>query len=254
MALVEFWPLVLISLIVCLGAALQVATGVGLGLVAGPALILSLPKDTAVFVAIILNLLISLVLLPQERRDISWSSLRPLLLGTLAGVPLGWLVLQQISATGLTLVAGFVVLAAAAQLFWGAQTKLAGKGAPAVGSLVAGGVFSGVMSGAMAVPGPVAMWALLQAKIDPGQVRATLRAVFVFSYSAAFLVHFGLGDAQGSGWGTVVQLMPALLVGVGVGMLVKRLVGYAALNTVLRFLLLAMGASLLWKGLLDVVI
>ncbi len=98
MALVEQLPLTLgalalTSLVVCAGTALQVATGVGLGLLAGPVLILSLESETAVFVAIILNLLVSFALLPQEKGEITWPPLRLLLVGTLLGVPLGWLVL-----------------------------------------------------------------------------------------------------------------------------------------------------------------
>lgn len=247
---VEWWPLVLIWLVVGVGTALQVATGVGLGLLAGPVLILSLPKDTAVFVAIVLNLLISLALLPQERREISWPSLRPLLLGTLVGVPLGWLVLQQIDATALTLLAGIVVLGAAAQLFLGQPAGAGRAGRAARLNVLAGGGVSGFMSGALAIPGPVAMWALLQSKIAAGQVRATLRATFVFSYSAALFVHFGLGGASAAGWPMVALLLPALVVGGGTGILVKRHVGIGPLSVALRILLLAMGVSLLMKGTL----
>ena len=64
-ALVEQLPLTLgalalTSLVFSAGTALQVATGIGLGLLAGPVLILSLESETAIFVAIILNLLVSI--------------------------------------------------------------------------------------------------------------------------------------------------------------------------------------------------
>ena len=101
--------LALTSLVVCAGTALQVATGVGLGLLAGPVLILSLPVESAIFVAIILNLSVSLLLLPQERGEISWPPLRLLLFGTLVGVPLGWLVLQALDAMTLKIFTGVVV-------------------------------------------------------------------------------------------------------------------------------------------------
>ena len=115
-----------------------------------------------------------------------------------------------------------------------------------------GGGFSGFMSGCLAIPGPVAMWTLLQRNITPSQVRATLRALFVFSYSAAFLVHFGLGGETATGWSTVAALVPALAVGVALGVVVKRNVREASLHVALRLILLAMGLSLLWKGILDV--
>ncbi len=257
MALVEQLPLTLgvlalTSLVVCAGTVLQVATGVGLGLLAGPVLILSLQSETAIFVAIILNLIVSVVLLPQERGEISWPPLRLLLVGTLVGVPLGWLVLQQIEATTLKLFTGVVVLAAAIQLILLHRKTAAGGGKAVRLRTLVGGGFSGFMIGCLAIPGPVAMWTLLQRNIAPSQVRATLRALFVFSYSAAFLVHFGLGGETATGWSTVAALVPALAVGVALGVFVKRHVREASLYIALRLILLAMGLSLLWKGISDV--
>ena len=256
MALFEQLPLTLgflalTSLVVCAGTVLQVATGVGLGLLAGPVLILGLQSQTAVFVAIILNLLVSLVLLPQEKGEISWPPLRLLLVGTLAGVPLGWLVLQQFEASTLKLFTGVVVLAAAIQLILLSRRAATGDdNSVRLRTLVGGGV-SGFMSGCLAIPGPVAMWTLLQRNIAPSQVRATLRALFVFSYGAAFLVHFGFGGETAAGWITVAALVPALAVGVALGGIAKRKIQESSLHIALRVLLLAMGVSLLWKGILD---
>ncbi len=242
----------LTSLVVCAGTALQVATGVGLGLLAGPVLILSLESETAIFVAIILNLLVSFALLPQEKGDIYWPPLRLFLTGTLVGVPLGWLVLQQLDAGVLKLFTGIVVLTAAIQLLLLRRKAVADGSNTAHLRTLAGGGFSGFMSGCLAIPGPVAMWTLLQQNIAPAQVRATLRAIFVFSYSAAFLVHIGLGGATAAGWSAVASLAPALALGVALGVLVKRNVAEVALHAALRLLLLAMGVSLLLKGILDV--
>ncbi len=257
MALVEALPLTLgalalTSLVVCAGTALQVATGVGLGLLAGPVLILSLQSETAIFVAIILNLLVSFALLPQERGEISWPPLRLLVLGTLFGVPLGWLVLRQIDATTLKLFAGVVVLAAVVQLLLLRRQAAPGGARRARLVTLVGGGISGFMSGCLAIPGPVAMWTLLQQNIAPSVVRATLRALFVFSYGAAFVVHVGLGGDSGASWRTVAALVPALAVGVALGVVVKRKVREATLHVALRLLLLAMGLSLLGKGILDV--
>ncbi len=257
MALIEQLPLTLgalalTSLVVCAGTALQVATGVGLGLLAGPVLILSLESETAIFVAIILNLLVSFALLPQEKGEIYWPPLRLLLAGTLVGVPLGWLLLQQIDATMLKLFTGGIVLAAAMQLLLLRREAAVGGGKTAHLRTLVGGGFSGFMSGCLAIPGPVAMWTLMQQNIAPSVVRATLRALFIFSYGAAFLVHFGLGGETWAGWSTVAALVPALAVGIVLGIVAKRNVREATLHVALRLLLLAMGLSLLWKGILDV--
>ncbi len=160
--------------------------------------------------------------------------------------------LQQIDATTLKLFTGVVVLAAAIQLLLLRREAVVGGGKTAPLRTLVGGGFSGFMSGCLAIPGPVAMWTLLQQDIAPSQVRATLRAIFVFSYGAAFLGHFGFGGATATGWSTVAALLPALAVGVALGVVVKRYVGDAILHTALRLLLLVMGLSLLWKGISDV--
>ena len=96
------------------------------------------------------------------------------------------------------------------------------------------------------------MWTLLQQDIAPSLARATLRALFVFSYGAAFLAHVGFGGETATGWSTVAALLPALAVGIALGVVIKHNVGEATLHVALRLLLLAMGLSLLWKVISDV--
>ena len=258
MAFLEQLPLnlsnlVLISLVVCAGTTLQVATGIGLGLLAGPILILNLESETAIFIAIILNLLVSLTLLPQEKGDICWPPLRMLLFGTLVGIPLGWLTLRHIDATSLKLLTGVVVLVAAVQLLISHRRDSGGaEHIVPLRTLLGGGV-SGFMSGCLAMPGPVAMWTLLQQRLAPSLARATVRALFVFSYSAALMIHVGLGGIPTAGWEIVGVLIPALATGVVLGVVVKRKVKESSLHAVLRLLLLAMGLSLFWKGISDVI-
>ncbi len=160
--------------------------------------------------------------------------------------------LRQIDATTLKLFTGVVVLAAAVQLLLLRRQAAVGGGEAARLRTLVGGGFSGFMSGCLAIPGPVAMWTLLQQNIAPSLVRATLRALFVFSYGAAFLAHFGLGGETAASWSTVAALVPALAVGVALGGVAKRNVREATLHFALRLLLLAMGLSLLWKGISDV--
>lgn|GEM_PF-507642 len=256
-----FGPLVLTSLVVCAGTALQVATGVGLGLLAGPVLVLTVQSETAIFVAIVLNLFISLALLPQERGEVLWAPLKLLMLGTVVGVPLGWLLLQQIGPASLKLLTGIVVLTAAAQFLFQRRHAVQPEDRPHSRAItLSGGGLSGFMSGCLAIPGPIAMWALLRLGPSPSLIRATLRALFVFSYSAAFLLHAGLPLLMGRStaptganpWLIVAALAPALAVGMGLGVVAKRAVPESLLQRALRFLLFAMGISLLWKGLLDV--
>lgn len=244
--------LAMTSAVVCAGSVLQVSTGVGLGLVAGPILLLSLPGQSAIFVAVVLNLLLSLALLPQERGEICWRPLRLLVIGTVIGLPLGWLVLRQIDTTTLKILSGLVVLFAAVQLMR-RRPAHAGGGTSGRALMLMGGGFSGFMNGCLAIPGPVAMWALMHENIAPTAVRATLRALFTFSYAAALTAHIGFGGQTQSGWSTVAALLPALAIGIVMGAVVKRRISGMVLYAALRLILLAMAISLLWKGISDVI-
>lgn len=246
--------LLVISVVVCAGATLQSATGVGLGLLAGPILVLYLPIENAIFVAIVLNLLLSVVLLPRERGEIALKPLRVLLIGTLVGIPAGWLVLQQVGAPLLKVVCGGVVLAAAVQLQLLTRRPADIETHEERNShvLVVGGMLSGFMSGCLAVPGPAALWALLRHHHAPHHVRATLRALFVLSYGVACVVHVGLGGLPGEGLYMVAALLPALVIGLAFGETAKRRLGNATLGAIFRLLLVAMGFTLLWKGMIDV--
>ena len=248
-------PLVLASAVVCAGTALQTATGVGLGLLAGPVLILTLDGQTAIFVALLLNLIVSLLLLPQERAEILWPPLRQLSLGSLIGIPLGWYLLLQMDAMTLKLVAALVVLAAGLQLFLAGRRQDAGS-TPQERPLftVLGGGVSGIMSGCLAIPGPIALWTLVQQRQTPRSIRATLRGLFVFSYGAAFLIHFALGEGlvhstKNGGWTVLALLLPALVVGLLLGSWLKKHIAEAILLNLFKVMLVAMGASLIWKGL-----
>ena len=68
-------PWIIANSAVFLAAVLQAATGVGLGMIVGPALILVMGSKSAIQVAIILNLSLSILLLPGEVKEIHWPSL-----------------------------------------------------------------------------------------------------------------------------------------------------------------------------------
>ncbi len=246
------------SALVLVGSTLQAATGVGLGLIAGPILVLTLGGGAAIFIAIMLNLALSLMLLPQESGDVLWPEFRLLALATIIGVPLGWLILQQLTPLTLKWVAGIMVLLAALQLL---ATRFRGNADPgpdgAQGNrlvLLGGGLVSGLMCGCLAIPGPAGLWAALQSRMPPLAIPATLRALFAFSYAGAALIHFGLEGFDGIAdkpWLETMVLLPAVVLGLVLGLLLRRRVDEGTLRTVLYLLLFAIGVSMLWRSWLE---
>ena len=245
------------SALILVGSTLQAATGVGLGLIAGPILVLTLGGGAAIFIAIMLNLALSLMLLPRELGQVLGPPLRLLALGTIIGVPLGWLILQQLAPLTLKWVAGVMVLLAALQLLVTQFRGTAPDTAAAHGSrltLLGGGLVSGLMCGCLAIPGPAALWTALQSRLPPLAIRATLRALFAFSYAIAALIHFGFQGLEGFAgqpWLETIVLLPAVVLGLGLGLLVRRWIDEGTLRTVLYLLLFAIGVSMLWRSWLE---
>jgi uncharacterized membrane protein YfcA len=108
------------------------------------------------------------------------------------------------------------------------------------------------MTSSLAMPGPVAMWALARKGIKAEQIRATLRGLFVISYALALVAH----ALRGMDWGLVVDasldLGIALAAGTAIGFLVKRRLPEWVLNNLLLGMLLVMGLSLFVKSMLEI--
>ena len=243
---------ILAALLVCLASGLQAATGAGLGLIAGPALILVMGSTAAIPVAIVMNLIVSFALLPKEHKAVDRPALTWLSIGTVLGIPLGVLVLGLLDLTALKIVAGLAVLAGAVQVLRG--RRRGGARSPSDGGLrhsLGFGLVSGVMSASLAMPGPAAMCALARTGQAATVVRATLRALFVVSYGAALLVHAVMGIRWDHLASVTLVLLPVVVAGILAGHLAQTRLSERALGNALTLMLFLMGASLLGNGLWD---
>ena len=249
----EFYGIIANSA-VFLAAVLQAATGVGLGMIVGPALILVMGSKSAIQVAIILNLGLSILLLPGEVKEIHWPSLKILVLGTMIGMPIGLLLISVLDLTGLKLFAAITVSLLGAQLIHNRYRQSSTGTAQEANAMILPGasIASGIMTSSLAMPGPVAMWALARKGIKAEQIRATLRGLFVISYALALLAH----ALRGMDWGLVIDssldLGIALAAGTAIGFFVKRRFPGWVLSNLLLGMLLVMGLSLFVKSMLEI--
>ncbi|MEM9107326.1 MAG: TSUP family transporter [Pseudomonadota bacterium] len=237
-------------ILVFVGSALQVATGVGLGLIAAPAILFVLDGPAAVQAAIILNLTLSALLLPSEASQVSVVRLMAIGRWALIGIPLGGLLLMAVGDTSLKLICGVVVILAVLQLRFFPFPEVAQANRQRWLNRF-GGTVSGAMTGALAAPGPVALWALLSTGLDSLSVRATLRAFFVYAYVIALVVSLVLAGTNATTWSTVLVLLPAVLLGIAAGIVGRGLISGDTLRVLLELVLLAMGVAMLLKGVSD---
>ena len=247
------WPVFELAFafgLVLLGASLQVATGIGLGLIAGPALLFFLEGSAAIQTAIILNLVLTACLLPSELRDVAGRPLTHLCLWAFVGIPVGTFLLLVASSTSLKIFSGIVVLLAMAQMrFLPAQKSASAESQPWIVRI--GGTVSGGMTGALAIPGPIALWTLLSGGLKPAAVRATLRAYFFIAYTVALLIHLLFSQRDESSLNLTLVLLPAVGFGIGLGLLGRKSISPERLRQFLELILIVMGISLLGRGLWD---
>ena len=204
---------------------LQAATGIGFGIIAGPLLLIVMDSASAVQVSILLSLFISVVIVPTLRKSIDVPLLIRLAIGSFAGLALGIYLFLQVDLDTLKILAGIVVLYMSFSVW---RSGTAGD-APAAQSKKHGpfgdfatGILSGAMTTSLAMPGPPVASRLLVLARPRDVVRATILALFVISYSAAFLVQSATAGVDKQTLVFSAQLLPATALGLVVG---RRLAG-----------------------------
>lgn len=234
---------VLLIAIVFGAALLQAVTGLGFGLIAGPALLVFMDSFAAVQVTIVLSFAIALALSPTTLPRVEWSLLKPLFLGICLGAVAGALTFSYVSLQDLKWGAAAAVLAMAVistgflerhPLF----RRDSGARRLAVGTL------SGALTASLAMPGPpVAAYAtaLRHAKET---IRATTLVTFLFAYPVALAMQAGMSGVSGR----MAPMCAALLIPALAGTLAGYLLGRAVPESVFRWLitglLLASAAAL----------
>ena len=192
------------SAIVTAGAALQGAVGFGFALVAAPLLALIDPRlvpGSLLCAALVLTLLTA----HRERHAIDTSGIGWGLVGRLPGTALGAAALLRISAGGMELVLGALVLVAVAMSASGLHFR------PTPRALVGAGVLSGFMGTMTAIGGPPL--AMVYQHAPGAQLRGTLAGYFVIGAAVSLVAlalvgRFGRVELAGA-----LSLLPGVLLG-----------------------------------------
>jgi uncharacterized protein len=238
----SLWLLTIAS--VFLASILQTTTGAGLGLIVGPVLLMALGSEAAIDVAIILNLLLSVIILPGEIRTIDRPTLRPLLVWTAGGIPLGLLISSYLDIEGLKILAAISIGLGAAQIWLTSSNPSHKEMLRHKPVIAAGGLISGFMAASLAMPGPAATWALLRVGLAPAVIRANLRGLFVFAYSFALATR----SIKGIDWSTTLHMTAILtlplFLGMGMGVALKPRIPENMLRTALLLLLTIVALAL----------
>lgn len=210
------WPLLLVGAFAVFGgSALQASTGLGLGMVAAPALLLLDPRLVP-GPLLVLALLVSLLIAVRDRHAIDRRGLWFALAGRIPGTVFAGLTISMLPLTTYNLVFGSLVLAAVLLSMSGWRVL------PTARNLLTAGFASGYMGTLTSIGAPPL--AIAYQHDSAASMRATMAAYFVVgsAFSLLVLALFGRFSAHEAIAGTV--FVPPLLAGFWIsGHVVRRM-------------------------------
>jgi hypothetical protein len=224
-----------------LAAFAQGVTGFGSALVAMPLLALVLGVREAAALVTLLSLAINIALLLPARRELPRQRVAPLLVGTLAGAPVGVLFLGGADPRlARALLGASLVATSLAMLRARRPTIGAGNGtALAVGSL------AGLFGGAFNVNGPVVTLYVAARGWEKREAHAALQLYFLVSNVWIAALHGTAGiTSRRVALGALLAL-PFLAAGSAAGWAVHRRIDEARYRRLLLLTLLAAGVALI---------
>ncbi|NVJ97488.1 MAG: sulfite exporter TauE/SafE family protein [Alphaproteobacteria bacterium] len=168
------------ALTIMLAAILRAFTGFGFALAALPVLSLTLAPTTAASVIVLLTLAVSLQTLPTYRKDIPKKDMMGMVVTSAIGTLLGTYLLLLFSPNVFRLLIGGTVMAACLLLARYKPAPHRAGGTFGLGS----GLLSGLLNGALAIPGPPVIIYSMAVYEKARNARAFLMGFFLFS--AAF--------------------------------------------------------------------
>lgn len=216
-------PFIAVNVAVLAASALQAATGIGFGIIAGPILLVVLNDGAAIQISILLNLIIAGLLTPLLWRSIDRELLIRLVAGLIVASPVGvWLFLIM-NVTWLKLLAAAAVMLTLVLTIRNHNRVRPARPEPtSVTQQGAMGIIAGLMGGSLGIPGPIpAAW--MSAKgYGKDTIRATILAMFVVSYTVALILQINMATIATETYTSAAALAPATVTGVLTGRWLSR--------------------------------
>lgn len=232
------------ALVIFLASFVMGLTGFGIALVAMAFLPWLMSPVTAIVLLTIYAFVFSIVVVLQLRRDLTPRALVDLLLGTLAGTPLGVWVLASLPVSALNRLIGLVLVIVVALELRGAMPRaLAGRRWG-----LAAGFLSGLLGGAVGTPGPpVIVYATTQGW-SPRTMKANTMGFFLVNQSAILLGYWWMGLLTREVAAVAAAYALPALAGVGTGVALFGRLDPIRFRRIVFTLLLVSGAILLIRG------
>lgn len=243
---------------VCFAAAtVQAATGFGFAILAVPFLLLIMGSLAAIQVTAVTNFALSLMLIPGLIADVPRRTVAHLAIGSAIGFPLGLAAFLAADLAAAKIAAGATITTFALWLTvreWrgAANGPAAGGGTHLQARLpseLGVGIVSGIMAGALAMPGPAVMLYLAARQTAKQITRAASLTLFGFSYGAVTFMHALWGGMTAATWLLALILVPVVLAGAAAGHVATRYLGEKSFRWAILTILLLSGLYAVWTAL-----
>lgn len=218
--------------------------GFGIGLVSLAFLPYIMPPATAVVLMTLYAAVFALAIFVPVRHHFTPARLVDLVVGTIAGTPLGVWALASLPASALNRLIGLMLLVAVALEWRGLYPeKLVGRRWG-----LGAGVLAGVIGGAVGTPGPpVILYATTQGW-SPRTIKANLQAFFVVNQAVILAGYWWAGLLTREVWRFAALFAVPAIVGVAAGVALFNRTDPVRFRRIVFALLFVSGAVLLVRG------
>lgn len=236
--------MVLVLLIIFATSVVQAVAGFGFALLAVPLMVVVIDLQSAVIISSFVGILSNMLQSWQLRRNINRNMTRRFVLATAVGSPVGLLLFVYANQSALKIVLGLSILFGVFVLSRGLELQHVSSWLDWIM-----GILSGVLLMATSTNGPPLVFVLQARRFDPATFRATLNMVFLVSGTFG-LVMFGLaGEILRSDVNVAAFAIPAMVIGVSTGVVIRKYVQQELFKKIVLFLLTIGGLSSLFGGI-----
>ena len=232
------------ALVIFLASFVMGLTGFGIALVAMAFLPWLMSPVTAIVLLTVYALAFSLAVVVQLRRDLTPRALVDLLIGTVAGTPIGVWVLASLPVSALNRLIGLVlVVVVVLELRKVMPRRLVGRA-----WALAAGFLSGLLGGAVGTPGPpVIVYATTQGW-SPRTMKANTMGFFVVNQAVILAGYWWMGLLTREVASVATAFALPALAGVGAGVVLFGRLDPARFRRLVFALLAVSGVLLLVRG------
>jgi uncharacterized membrane protein YfcA len=241
------WTTFQVLAVLFVATFIRSAFGFGEALISVPLLALIMPVETAAPVAVLVSITVSGIAMVQDWRHVHFRSAVWLTLATLAGTPLGLLMLTRVAEPIVKAVLGAIIIAFSSYCLI-SRSKAALRDDRFAGVF---GFLAGILGGAYGMNGPpLVIYGTLRGW-SPQHFRATLQGYFLPASLMAMGGYWLTGLWTGAVTRLFVTALPVVLISIVLGRAVnQRMTGRAFLLYIHAGLIL-LGFTLLYQSLLQ---